>query len=244
MQRWSEPAGRRVVPRAPMRVLIVDDHALWRSIVRRTIDCAEIDVVGDVGSAEEALAIAPALEPDVILLDSTLPGLSGSDAVRELVPRLPNARIVMFSGHAEEREIFDALANGAFGYLTKDLAPDALLRAVLGVRDGDLPMSRRAAATVMRQFVGLARRGHGGVANVGGVALTQRESDILARLSVGMTNQEIADELTLSVRTVESHVAHVLRKLGVRNRAEAGRLYMARHSQVTRDVQGSDTPRS
>ncbi len=207
---------------APLRVMLVDDHALVRSAIRQAITAPDVEVVGEASTAEEALALAPTLRPDVILLDLDLPGMSGAHLVRELAPRLPQTRIVMLTVSTSRRDLLDAMRNGARGYLTKDLSPDALLRSVRGIRRGDLPMSRAFAAHVVDELARAARRGSGSSPANG---LSSREEEVLHLLADGLTDREIAANLQISPRTVETHVSNVLHKLGVRNRAEAARRY-------------------
>jgi NarL family two-component system response regulator LiaR len=153
-----------------------------------------------------------------------MPGMSGLQLIRELHPRLPETQIVMLSVSGEDRNVIEAMRHGAVGYLTKDLGPEALQRAVRGIRRGDLPMSRGMAARTLRIFV------EGGGRAVGADAsplatLSSRELQVLSSLADGLTDREIAEALVISPRTVESHVSNILRKLGVRNRAEAARSY-------------------
>jgi DNA-binding NarL/FixJ family response regulator len=209
---------------AAQRVMIVDDHALVRSAIRQALEAPDIEVVAEAGDAESAMDLAASTRPDVLLLDIDLPGLSGIEMVRELAPRLPETRIVMLTISNDRRDLLDAIRHGAAGYLTKDLSGEALLRAVRGIRRGDLPMSRGHAALVVEQ---LARRGGEGPPAEGGSGslVTARERDVLRLLSEGLTDREIAASLAISPRTVESHVSSLLRKLGVRNRAEAAARY-------------------
>ncbi|HET7686174.1 MAG TPA: response regulator transcription factor [Candidatus Limnocylindria bacterium] len=204
----------------PLRVLLVDDHALVRSAIRQALTAPDIEVVGEAATAEEALRVAPDLRPDVLLLDIDLPGMSGVDLVREIAPRLPGTRIVMLTVSTDRRNLIEAIRHGAAGYLTKDLPADALLRAVRGIRQGDLPMPRALAAQALEHFV----RGTP-IENADAqlASLSSREMEVLRLLESGLTDREIADALTISTRTVESHVSAVLRKLAVRNRAEAAR---------------------
>jgi two-component system, NarL family, response regulator DevR len=210
-----------------LRVMLVDDHALVRSAVRQAISAPDVDLVGEAATAEEALALAPVLRPDVLLLDIDLPGMNGIQLVQELAPRLPQTKIVMLTVSASERDLLDAVARGAAGYLTKDLSPEALLRSLRGTQRGELAMSRRFAARALRHFADLARRGKtaGAGADSDLMLLSPRENDVLAMLADGLTDREIAQALTISPRTVETHVSNILHKLGVRNRAEAARRY-------------------
>ena len=203
--------------------MLVDDHALVRSAIRQALESSDVTVVGEASSAEEALRLAPELRPDLLLLDIDLPGMSGIEAVRELAPRLPDTRIVMLTVSTDRRDLLDAVRHGAAGYLTKDLTGDALLRAVRGLRRGDLPMSRVHAALVIDQLTKA-----GGAVSSGdeiSALLSSREQEVLRLLSEGLTDREIGGALSISPRTVESHVSSVLRKLGVRNRAEAAQRY-------------------
>ena len=211
-------------PEQPLRVMLVDDHALVRSAIRQALEAPDIVVVGEASSAEEAMELAPQLRPDVLLLDIDLPGLSGIEAVREIAPRLPDTRIVMLTASTDRRDLLEAIRHGATGYLNKDLTGDALLRAIRGLRKGDLAMSRGHAAAVVEHLARGARSRPGQTEEIDGM-LSAREGDVLRLLAEGMTDREIAAALAISPRTVESHVSSVLRKLGVRNRAEAAQRY-------------------
>jgi two-component system, NarL family, response regulator DevR len=207
----------------PLRVMLVDDHALVRAAVRQALIAADVEVVGEAATAGEALLIAPALRPDVVLLDINLPDAGGMSVLRELAPRLPETKIVMLTVSADRRDLLEAVRNGAAGYLTKDLGSDALLRAVRGIRSGDLAMSRSMAADVVRA---LARRQLGAPAGAKGIDnLSGREDEVLRHLADGLSDREIGERLGISPRTVETHVGSILHKLGVRNRAAAARRY-------------------
>lgn len=207
----------------PMRVMLVDDHALVRSAVRGALEAPDIEIVAEAATAEAAFEEALRTRPEVILLDVDLPGMTGLQLIRELRPRLPDTRIVMLSVAGEDRSVLDAMRHGATGYLTKDLGPEALQRSVRGIRSGDLPMSRRMAARVMQHVMA----GDGSTLADEGVLspLSSREREVLAHLTQGLTDREIGEALVISPRTVETHVGSILRKLGVRNRAEAARAY-------------------
>ena len=207
-----------------LRVMLVDDHALVRSAVRQAITTVDVELVGEAATAEEAFPRALELRPDVLLLDIDLPGMNGVQMVEELAPRLPDTKIVMLTVSGAERDLLEAIAKGASGYLTKDLSPEALLRALRGTQRGELAMSRVFAARAVKHFAEAARRGR--VAMGGGiVGLSPRENDVLGMLADGLTDREIATALMISPRTVETHVSNILHKLQVRNRAEAAQRY-------------------
>jgi DNA-binding NarL/FixJ family response regulator len=211
----------------PLRVMLVDDHALVRAAVRQALSAPDISVVGEASTADEALLLAPQLTPDLLLLDINLPGTDGIRLLRELGPRLPDMQIVMLTVSANKRDLLEAMRNGAAGYLTKDLGPEALQRAVRGIRSGDLPMSRAMAAEVVRSLAGDRRRGGTGKPVDHPLAdLSEREHEVLRHLGDGLTDREIAIQLGISPRTVETHVGSILHKLGVKNRAQAARRYL------------------
>ncbi len=212
-------------PTNRIRVMLVDDHSLVRSAVRQAISGPDVELVGEAATAEEAFDLAPRVRPDVLLVDIGLPGMSGIQLVRELAPRLPDTRFVMLTVSTIERDMVEAIDHGASGYLTKDLTPEALLRAVRGAYAGDLAIPRRMAAQLVRQLVDRAHRSSVTGEDLTVAALSLRERGVLRLLAEGLTDHEIAETLTISTRTVESHVSSLLHKLGVRNRSEAARRY-------------------
>ncbi len=209
----------------PIRVMLVDDHPLVRSAVRQAVAAPDIELVGEAASAEDAMSSAPRLRPDIMLVDIALPGVSGVQLVRELSPRLPDTRFVMLTVSTADEDVLEAIEFGASGYLTKDLTPDALQRAVRGAHNGDLAVPRRMAARLVRRLAERARRAPSGHDPLAAHGLSTREREVLRLLAEGMTDREIAGALTISTRTVETHVSSVLRKLGVRNRVEAAQHY-------------------
>ncbi len=203
-----------------LRVMLVDDHALVRAAVRQAIAAPDVEMVAEAGSAEEALLVALEVRPDVLLVDIDLPGMDGVGLVRELAPRLPETRIVMLTVSSADHHLVDAMRYGACGYLTKDLAPEALLRAVRSAHAGELAMPRRMAARLVRRLVE-ASRSSTMTDDPALASLSAREVEVLHLLADGLTDRQIGEALTISARTVETHVSSILHKLGVRNRAEA-----------------------
>ncbi len=208
-----------------LRIMLVDDHALVRAAIRQAVTARDIEIVAEVATAEEAMQVAPEAAPDILLIDIDLPGMDGLRLVREMSVRLPSTKIVMLTVSTAEQDVVDAMRYGASGYLTKDLSPEALLRTIRGVEAGELAMPRRVAARLVQRLVTASRRAQAGSADQALAGLSVREAEVLRLLADGLTDRAIADALTISPRTVESHVGSVLAKLGVRNRAEAARRY-------------------
>jgi DNA-binding NarL/FixJ family response regulator len=196
--------------------MLVEDHALVRSAIRQTLSVPGIEVIAEAESAEDALGIVMEHRPDVMLVDIDLPGMSGVHLVRELAPRLPDVEIVMLTGSARREDLVAAVRSGASGYLTKDMSPDGLVRAVLGIRSGDLPMPRRLARELLREV-------SSGPAHTSSGGMSSREAEVLELVDRGLTDREIAEALGISPRTVGRHVGTILAKLGARNRREAAR---------------------
>jgi DNA-binding NarL/FixJ family response regulator len=211
-------------PRGKLRVMLVDDHTLVRAAVRQALEAPDVSLVAEAATAEEALVLAPQVRPDVLLVDINLPGMDGVALVRELAPRLPKTRIVMLTMSGADHDLLEAIQNGAVGYLTKDVSPEALLRAVRSAWAGELAIPRRMAARLVRRLAESSRPTPN-ESDPALATLTRRELEMLRFLSEGRTDHEIAETLTISPRTVETHVSSILHKLGARNRAEAARRY-------------------
>jgi DNA-binding NarL/FixJ family response regulator len=193
-----------------IRVLAVDDHAVLRTGVAAIVDAeSDMAIVGQAATADQAVIKARALQPDVILLDAVMPRKSGFDALPELADVAPDSRVIMLSMQTNPSAIRQALTTGASGYVAKHASDtdlvDAIRRVAKGSRyvdpelGGDLVVSDAQALTE---------------------EISQRERDVLYLLALGYTNQEIAAKLYISVRTVETHRAHLMRKLRLETRAE------------------------
>ncbi|HEX2626999.1 MAG TPA: response regulator transcription factor [Candidatus Limnocylindrales bacterium] len=207
---------------AVTRVLLVDDHPLVRAAVREAVTAPDIEVVGEAATCESAVRATDELRPDVVLLDLDLPDRSGLDYLREVRDRLPEMVVVVLTVSAADRDLVEALRSGAAGYLTKDVAPDAIGRALREAQRGELPIPGRLAATAIKALV----RSQADDAPPSQVErLTDREREVLALISDGRTDRETADALGISIRTVEAHVGSILRRTGARNRAEASSMY-------------------
>jgi DNA-binding NarL/FixJ family response regulator len=200
----------------PISVLIVDDHPVVRRGLRALLEVQDgIEVAGEAGDADTALALAAEREPDVILLDLKLPGRDGIAVLTELKARASAARVLVLTSATEPASAHLAVRSGAAGLLYKDVDPDALVRAIRSVHDGHLLLAAGAAGTL----VGSAEGAPDGLA-----ALTGREREVLAEIALGRSNREIARALSVSEKTVKSHVSSVLAKLGVQDRTQAALL--------------------
>lgn len=205
--------------RARVRVLIVDDHAVLRQALRMLLESHdEIDVVGDVANGREAVQVAEELTPDVVLMDVVMPGLNGLDATRQIRKRCPNTRVLILSGYEEEEQIIEALRAGAGGYLVKESDISELLLAIQAVSRGNTYFS--SSLSERDQGNDFLIRARSGDARSGFDRLTDREREVLQLIAEGHSNQSIADQLVISVKTVEAHKAHIMSKLGARNRTD------------------------
>ena len=205
--------------RGLIRVLIVDDHAVLRQALRLLLEShSGIEVLGDVANGRDASAIAEELQPDIVLMDVVMPGLNGLDATRQIRKRCPNTRVLILSGYEEEEQIIEALRAGASGYLVKESDIGELLLAIQAVSRGNTYFSSSLSEhDAGHDFVLRARSGE---AAVGLERLTDREREVLQLIAEGHSNQAIADQLVISVKTVEAHKAHIMSKLGARNRTD------------------------
>jgi len=203
------------------KVAIVEDNAVMRKSFRQWVDASpDFQCVFACATAEEALAEIPRLKPDVVLMDINLPGESGIVCTARLKQELPALQVIMVTVYRNHELIFQALQAGASGYLLKRSSPDELLRAITEVRSGGAPMTSEIARMVVEAF----QKKPTNFAPADG--LTNRESEILALLSEGLSNKEIADRVNISYDTVRAHLRHIYEKLHVRGRTEAVRMYL------------------
>ena len=198
-----------------IRVALCDDHAVVRSGLRRILaDEADIEVVGEAGTAEEAVALAGATEPDVFVMDLGLPGTSGIAATREVVAANPSTKVLVLTVHDDVAYLRKAFDAGARGYLVKEAADVELILAVRHVATGQDYVHPALGAALLAPGATAPRAG-----GPGG-ELSERELEVLRLVALGHTNAEIAAELYVSVRTVETHRAHLQQKLGIKTRAD------------------------
>ena len=196
-----------------IRILVVDDHPIVRDgLVAVLQDQPDLQVVGSVGTAEEAVALAARLRPDVVLLDLELPDVDGVAAIPRLGEAAPAARVIVFSAYDTDDQVFGAIQAGARGYLLKGADVAEIVRAIRGVHDGGSHLAPRVAARVLGA-VGAPRRSP--------TRLSAREREVLQLLAQGLATKQIARSLGVTERTVKFHVASIFAKLGATNRAQA-----------------------
>lgn len=210
-----------------IRVLIADDHTVVRKGIR-TLLLTEptLEVVGEAADGVEAAALYRSLLPDVLLLDLQMPRRGGLEVIAELKQDFPEVRILVLTSSSDEEAVLTAVQSGALGYLMKDSTPEELIEAIHAVHHGR-PFLQSSVAF---KFMQAMKRS----STPPGESLTDRENDILRHVAHGLSNQEIADKLTISERTVRTHISHILDKLDLENRTQAA-LYALRQGLTSLD---------
>ena len=202
-----------------IRILLVDDHAVIRQALRMLLESQpELEVVGDVENGREAVSAVEKLNPDVVLMDVVMPGLNGLEATRQIRRSSPSTRVVMLSGFVDEDQLLDALRSGASGYIIKKSDVSELVLAIQTVHRGNSYFSSALSESFdLAEVLYQAKRQD---QRTGVDSLTSREREVLQLIAEGYTNQGIANELYISVKTVEAHKAHIMAKLHARNRTD------------------------
>lgn len=204
----------------PIRVMIVDDHAVVRSgLSAFLLAFDDLELVGEAGSGEAAVRLCTQSQPDVILMDLVMPGMDGAEATQAIRQCCPQTQVIILTSFKEEELVQRALQAGAIGYLLKDVEADQLAEAIRLARAGKSILAPEATQALI----------HAAQLSKSGFDLSQREREVLALMVKGLNNTEIAKRLTISLSTAKYHVSSILSKLGVTNRAEAVVLAVQHH---------------
>ena len=200
-----------------IRIMIVDDHAVVRQGLKMFLAMdSDIEVVGEATDGDQAVQLAAQLMPDVILMDLLMPRMDGVTAIGQIKRNYPDIEVIALTSVLEDNAVVGAIRAGAIGYLLKDTASDDLLRAIKAASEGQVQLSPRAAARLLREVR----------APESPEKLTEREVDVLRLLAQGLANKQIAHTLGIGEKTIKSHVSNILAKLGVNSRTQAA-LYAA-----------------
>jgi DNA-binding NarL/FixJ family response regulator len=219
-----------------IKILIADDHALLRQGIKRVLNFEDdLEVVGEASEGQEALSRTLVLQPDVLLIDLNMPGLSGIEVTKQLVAARVKTRIIALTVHDSDRYVLEMLRNGALGYILKDVEPTMLIKAIHVVANGGTFVYPKLAerifgglsdgADVKAKAKEIWRDGRGD-------RLTAREMDVLACIAKGFSNQDIAKALFVSEKTVKNHLTNIFRKLNVNDRTQA-LIYVLKHKIVS-----------
>jgi DNA-binding NarL/FixJ family response regulator len=200
-----------------IRLLLADDHRMLREGLRRSMEEVGFDVVGEASDGEEAVRLAADLNPDVVLMDVTMPEIDGVEATRRLHGASPDVRIVILTMHADHEVLDEAFRAGAVGYLVKDCSTDEVAAAVRLAADGETAMSPDLAASMLAEV----RRLDADTALDDERAITRREEEVLQLIADGCSTPEVAEKLFISQKTVKNHLASIYQKLDARDRTQA-----------------------
>jgi DNA-binding NarL/FixJ family response regulator len=207
-----------------IRILLADDHAVMRSGLRLLIDNQpDMEVVSEAGDGLQAVDRAAALQPDVVVLDLTMPLMDGLTCLRQVRERAPQSHVLVLTMHADEQYLRDALARGAAGYVVKQAADQEVLSAIRAVMRGEMYIHPSMTKALLGELADPAMASHSGDT---ASQLSEREAQVIKHVARGHTNQEIAEKLSLSVKTVETYRSRAMEKLGLSSRAALVRYAM------------------
>jgi two-component system, NarL family, response regulator NreC len=201
----------------PISILIADDHEIFRQGLQMLLSSqSDFKVVAQAADGLETIALAESIRPDVVILDMLMPGLNGMDVTRQIIQRLPGSRVIILSMHDDESYVLSALKNGASGYVLKDSSTADLAHAVRAAMDGEFFLSPPLAERAIQVYIKQAQPGD----EDNYETLTNREREVLKLSAEGLNGPQIAGRLIISVRTVETHRANLMHKLGIRSHPE------------------------
>ncbi len=199
-----------------MRVLVVDDHSLFRDGIISLLEASDFDVVGQVGDGQAAVEATLRLQPDLVLMDIDMPRMNGLEALRVIKEKVPETQVVMLTISEDDTNLLEATKCGAQGYLLKDLTADRFLEMLAGLQRGQAAMTRQTTARLMKGLTDPFSQ-----QALPAKTLTEREIELLQLVANGMPNKAIAQTLSVSENTVKYHMKNIMQKLNVQNRTEA-----------------------
>ena len=206
---------------AHTRILLVDDHAVVRGGLKMLLAAdPELEIVGEAETGGEGARLAAELRPDVVLMDISMPDMNGIEATRRIKANNPEIAVLALTMHEDDQYFFEMLSAGASGYVPKRAAPNELISAIHAIRNGGMFLFPSLARSLVQDF--LQRREHGGSAHgrAGFEELTEREREVLTLIAEGRSNQDIADALVISIKTVNRHRENIMAKLNLHTRVE------------------------
>jgi DNA-binding NarL/FixJ family response regulator len=216
----------------PITILIVDDHALLRQGIKKVLDLeSDLLVIGEAADGEEAVKLALQLKPDVVLLDVNMPKKNGLEVTRELRQLAPHIKIVLLTIHDDENYVIEVVKAGATGYLLKDIEPGMLIKAIRSVHSGESFIYPTLARRLFYDAGNPGKRPESLRTRGSQDSLTMRELEVLQLIGQGLSNQEMAQRLFLSEKTVKNHLTNIFRKINVSDRTQAV-IYAIRHKIV------------
>ena len=215
----------------PITILIVDDHALLRQGIKKVLDLeSDLSVIGEAADGEEAICLAQQLKPDIVLLDINMPRKNGLEVTRELRQLMPKLKIILLTIHDDENYVIEVIKAGATGYLLKDIEPGMLIKAVRSVHTGESFIYPTLAKRLFNE-IGMDKKVEAPRSRGCQDTLTQREIEVLRLIGEGLSNQEMAQKLFLSEKTVKNHLTNIFRKINVSDRTQAV-IYAIKHKIV------------
>ncbi|HUI89492.1 MAG TPA: response regulator transcription factor [Anaerolineales bacterium] len=202
-----------------MRILVADDHSLFRDGLTSLLKASGFEIAGEVGNGEQAVRETLRLKPDIVLMDLNMPDMNGLQALRQIRAMAPSTKVVMLTVSDRTEDLVEAIESGAYGYLLKTLDSQSFIASMRGLEEGKAPISGEMTSHLLAHIAQQA--GSANVVSGSKPVLSDREIDILRLIAHGMRNRAIAEELKISENTVKYHLKHIMQKLHLKNRAEA-----------------------